>query len=207
MKMEPAFKLIVISPEVDSENETATVIRMFNTGLQTFHLRKPNWTVDQVQQFLESITKEFHNKIVLHSHFQLTNKFQLKGIHLNEVNKKLLPQLKDCNIISASFHSLHDIKENTYPYQYLFLSPIFESISKPGYHSSFDLTLLAEELRNLERENQNLPDVIALGGVNAENILKIKEAGFSGSAILGAVWQNENQVEAFQKIKSLIESK
>ena len=204
IEMETPFKLILLSPEEDKTGEANTAIQLFNLGLRIFHLRKPHWSIEQTQHFLEAIPKEFHNKIVLHSHFHLAGKFGIKGIHLSETNKKMIPELKTNNIITASFHSVQDIRENTIPYQYIFLSPIFESISKPGYHSKFDLNILAEELKDLKNKKTQLPDIIALGGITAENILKAREAGFAGAALLGTIWQSENPVETFQHIQSLV---
>jgi thiamine-phosphate pyrophosphorylase len=201
------FKLIIISSESNTSNEVATAIDLFNAGLQTFHLRKPLWSDEEIEQFLNRIPKEFHNRIVLHFHFHLSNKFGLKGIHLNESNKKLLPEFHNYNIISASFHSLQDIEENSFPYQYVFLSPLFESISKPGYNSNFDLNLLADELQRRKKENQQLAQIIALGGVNSGNVLKAKKTGFDGAALMGAIWQSKNPIKDFQVIKSLAETK
>ena len=202
--MKTSFELILLSSENDATGEIETITRLFNAGLKTFHVRKPHWGIEQTQLFLETIPKGFHNKIVLHSHIRLANKFQLKGIHLNETNKELIQELRNYKIISASFHSLQDLKENTFPYQYVFLSPIFDSISKAGYNAKFDLKLLAEELELIKRENPSLPKIIALGGIDAGNIMKTTELGFSGAALLGAVWQSENPVEMFLNIQSII---
>ena len=203
-EMKSSFDLLLISPEKDIVGEAKTVSKLFSHGLEIFHLRKPHWNVEQAQRYLESIPKEFHNKIVLHSHFQLTDRFGLKGIHLNEENKKLIEQFRSYKIISASFHSLPDLKENNFSYQYVFLSPIYNSISKTGYNSNFDLKLLTEDITKLKRENNSLPSIIALGGIDAGNIMKVKEAGFSGAAFLGAVWESKNPVETFLKIKSIV---
>lgn len=64
-------------------------------------------------------------------------------------------------------------------YDYLTLSPIYDSISKEGYKSSF-------ERKDLENEIRNLPiDVIALGGVTPDKFEELKAIGFAGAAMLG----------------------
>ena len=202
--MNTAFDLILLSAEQDTPGELENLTQLFQSGLTTFHLRKPDWKIEQTEDFLAAIPKEFLSKIVLHSHFELANKFAIKGIHLNEANKKLAPQLNAETIISASFHSIGHIKENTFPYRYIFLSPIFESISKPGYHSKFDLKTLVEELKQLRLEKTNLPGIIALGGITSGNIGSVKETGFDGAALLGSIWQSANPVKAFKDIQSII---
>ena len=119
----------------------------------------------------------------------------------------MIKQFEGQNIISASFHTLHDLNENDFPYQYVFLSPVFDSISKPGYSAKFELKRLAEELKLIKNKNPFLPKVIALGGISAKNIIQVKEAGFSGAALLGAIWESANPVQAYQHIQSILQTK
>lgn len=61
---------------------------------------------------------------------------------------------------------------------YITLSPVFDSISKPGYTSV---------------EFGPLPSgvtVIGLGGVTTDRAVQLKARGFAGAAMLGAIpWQ------------------
>ena len=200
------FDLLLISPEQELKDEIKVVIELFNLGLSTYHLRKPTWKKEELQGWLKDLPKEFCNRIVLHSHFELSEIFELKGIHLNEKNKPLASQLKSYKIISSSFHSLEDLKASNFPYQYVFLSPVFDSISKAEYKTHFDIAFLGKSLGEIKQQNPAMPKVIALGGINAQNISKLKSAGLSGAALLGAVWQSENPVEAFAEIQALIGS-
>ncbi len=199
------FDLLLISPEQDLKDEIEVLVQLFNHGLTTYHLRKPDWSAEKTQQWIKQLPKEFHNRVVLHNHFELAKNFELKGIHLNEKNKPNAGQLSKYKIISASFHTLEDLKANAFPYEYVFLSPIFDSISKAGYKSNFDLKLLAQGLGELKLQNSSTPKAIGLGGINALNILALKSAGFSGAALVGSVWQGENPVKAFSEIQAVIQ--
>jgi thiamine-phosphate pyrophosphorylase len=68
---------------------------------------------------------------------------------------------------------------------YVTLSPIYNSISKPGYNSSFDL-FDAQLLSALKRQK-----VIALGGVTPDKFQQLHDAGFAGAALLGYVWRDD----------------
>jgi thiamine-phosphate pyrophosphorylase len=50
-----------------------------------------------------------------------------------------------------------------------------------------------------------LPKVIALGGINEDNIQLVKQAGFSGAAVLGAIWQADDPVTAFLNINAIVD--
>ena len=64
---------------------------------------------------------------------------------------------------------------------YVTLSPIFESPSKPGYGPALGLTGLTEITEGL-----SIP-VLALGGVSSESVAALMRAGAGGVAIMGAV--------------------
>ena len=70
-------------------------------------------------------------------------------------------------------------------YDYLFLSPIFDSISKKGYRSAFS----PEQLTKAGKEGVINERVIALGGITPEKKTAIKDWNFGGIAVLGFLWQ------------------
>ena len=189
------FSLFVITPEKNHPKEIALITSLFECGLKTLHVRKPMFTENELRSYLQQIPNKFHKKIVIHSYYKLANEFSLRGIHLTERNRKL--KIKKLKIVSASFHSTKDILKSRRNYEYFFLSPVFDSISKQGYKSNFKL----EELKPFLEKRRN---VIALGGINAENIKMIKQVGFAGAAVLGSVWESENSVEAYKKTKKIV---
>ena len=66
---------------------------------------------------------------------------------------------------------------------YMFLSPVFDSISKRGYSSHFSL-------EDIKSNSGIVKDrVFALGGVSADNIGLLPDAGFGGAAVLGFLWE------------------
>ena len=49
--------------------------------------------------------------------------------------------------------------------------------------------------------NDKKKKIIALGGIDEDKIDMVNDSGFSGIALLGAIWQNENPVGKFKRIK------
>lgn len=67
---------------------------------------------------------------------------------------------------------------------YIFLSPVFDSISKSGYSSAFTHEQLAEAaLRGIIDHR-----VFALGGVTPDKYSFLQRYHFGGAAMLGAIW-------------------
>ncbi len=195
--------LVLLSYPGNINSEVEMIQDLFYKGLKTFHLRKPDSSKQEYESILKSISPENKKKIVLHQYHELAGKYNVKGLHLKEENRKglnfkqlqnLKKEIKKKNLtFSTSFHSIEELKKTDGLFDYVFLSPVFESISKPGYNS--------ETVFDLNNETYTT-SIIALGGIQTNNIEKVKELGFDGIAVLGTVWQNPdkavNQYQAIQ---------
>lgn len=200
-----SFKFIVISPSELLPDEQTVLTDLFSNGLNLFHLRKPAFSKKKMEQYIQQIPEKFYSKIVIHSHYELTLKYNLKGIHLTEnTRKNKLNTLLKNKSISASFHNLQDLQSHRRMYDYVFLSPIFNSLSKKNYKSNFDLNDVEYILNSFRKRKKYIPQVIALGGIEIDNINLVKQAGFSGAAVLGAIWESKNPFQAFLDLKSEI---
>lgn len=114
--------------------------RLFGHGLDLLHLRKPSSTIEACRELLRQIPERWHSRIVLHDHFPLTGEFHLHGVHLN----RRCPHAPDgyMGSISCSCHSLEEVAKKKPTSDYVFLSPIFNSISKAGYEAAFSTAAL-----------------------------------------------------------------
>lgn len=186
-------RLIIISSETDFENETTIVNDLFIEGLNLLHLRKPNWNLNSQRIFLEKIDPAFLNRISVHQYHETTFEFGLKYFHVKESERKNLTKKKDGLISSTSFHSYDDLRAETQLWDYCFLSPLFDSISKSNYKSTFS--------KYFKIENDLPQRVFALGGITKNNIESVFEKGFYGAAVLGSVWNDPKK--ALKKFKEL----
>ncbi|KAF5841151.1 thiamine phosphate synthase superfamily [Dunaliella salina] len=85
-----ASRLIVISPPGMIPKEAATLNRLFASGLQCYHARKPECSLETVRQLLAAVDPQYHPHIRLHQHHQLAQDFDVGGIHYPT---KVLPPL------------------------------------------------------------------------------------------------------------------
>src|SRR5690606_40314958 len=79
--------LLLITPPIQVKDE-ATILRqiaLFDTCI--IHVRKPNFSIEQMKKWLEQFPSEATQKMMLHQHHQLQNEFNLKGIHFKESHK------------------------------------------------------------------------------------------------------------------------
>ena len=202
------MQLILISPDKDIPGEIGMLISMFKSGLQRYHLRKPGFTIDQYTACLKSIPLEFHQRIVITDFFELSNQFGIGGMHFNAHvrNANKSPELQAVShtfTISTSFHSWQEIMDNHLPFDYVFISPVFNSISKPGYQGQVKLNDL-RKVKQVIGFKASCPAIIGLGGVDQANIHFLADNGFDGAAVLGAVWLSDDPLEELKKIMNCI---
>ena len=184
--------IIITSPEFLS-GEAIFIDKLFLQGLDLLHVRKPDASLEAYKRLLLQIPKHWYSRIVLHEHFALAEKFGLHGIHLNRRCSQVPDSFRGS--ISCSCHTLEEVKKQKASKDYVFLSPIFDSISKVGYHAAFSPTLL----KQAAIENVIDEKVIALGGITAKNIPLVKEWHFGGVALLGDIWKrmSDPQVDEY----------
>ncbi len=191
------MKLILMTTPFFFVEEHQILNALFDEGLEILHLRKPDTEPVYSERLLTLISESYRKRIVVHDHFYLKNEYGLKGIHLNHRNPELPPKYK--GHISCSCHTVDEVMAHKKKCDYVFLSPIFDSISKEQYASHFTTA----NLRQLAQSGVIDRKVMALGGVQLDNIQKVKDLGFGGAVILGDIW-NRFSIHSTQDFKDLI---
>jgi thiamine-phosphate pyrophosphorylase len=184
------MKLIVFTLPEFFTGEAEAIDVLFQQGVDVLHLRKPDASETEVVHLLEEIPEKWHERIMLHD-FDLRNLFTLKGLHLNRHRPTPPTDYHGC--LSAACHSLEEVAAQKSKVDYLFLSPIFDSISKKGYKSGF----LPEVLEGAHINGLIDKKVMALGGISPERIPQLATWGFGGVALLGDVWNRRKDLADF----------
>lgn len=190
--------LIVISSPTPVIKEASLINQLFDEGLSVFHMRKPESSSQEITLLLQEINHIHYSKIALHSHHYMAKSFGITRLHYTETSRKQLTEIdlsekQTENTLSTSVHSIIDYKKLPQHFNYTFLSPVFNSISKPDYKAqTFDL-------KSINKKNTKL---IALGGVTETNCRKAFDMGFDGIALLGSVWNCESKIKTFKLIQS-----
>jgi thiamine-phosphate pyrophosphorylase len=179
------MKIIAITTPKVTDEDVFLIKGLLDKGIDTVHLRKPESGIDECRKLLAGLTAEQRAKIVVHDYPELYFEFSLKGIHINR-NITALPDGYN-GFKSRSCHTFEEVVRYKEEYDYLFLSPIFDSISKSGYRSTFS----DEELQRAAAEGIIDEKVIALGGVTFDKIDYLKNLGFGGVAMIGGISNSE----------------
>lgn len=195
--------LTVISRPDFFPGEANAINALFEAGMECFHLRKPGCEEAPYRSLLQQIRPEYRSGVILHEHFHLAQEYGAAGIHINS-RCKTVPE-GFTGKVSISCHTLDEIAGNKAlgKYSSMFLSPIFDSISKKGYRAG----ITPEELAAAASKGIITDEVVALGGVCASNIPTLRQWGFKQAAVLGAVWESEYPVKAFKQMNDILHRK
>lgn len=191
------MKLIAITREEFFPAEAAAVERMLDGGFARIHLRKPAAAETELRRLIERIPVGCYDRLSLHDHHALAVEYGIGGIHLNSRNPE--PPAGFGGVVSRSCHRICELKLHPAE-EYLFLSPIYDSISKSGYKAAFT----REELLKAAQEGVIDRRIVALGGVRPERLHELAAIGFGGAALLGFAWGDGTLSSIERNLKTLL---
>ncbi|AGA79782.1 thiamine phosphate synthase [Echinicola vietnamensis] len=188
------MELVVISSPKSENDEIETMVQLLDHGLYRLHLRKPDWSKDQVEALIAQIPVAYYPKISLHEHHELIEALGLGGRHF----KSDQTVHAGSGVGSKSFHDLAAMEDDiNHSLDYGFIGPVFDSISKPGYRQQFTVEKIGDWIANHKRQLSFR--LFALGGIIPKHLPDLKLAGFDGAALLGGVWNGTDTQERLNR--------
>lgn len=194
------MKLILITSDSPTTDESALITTLFEHGLEQLHLRKLELDGRAMRAYLKVIPNHFHSRIVLHSHHRLALSFKVGGIHLTRVhqrrklrNRIRLTWLKIRRpgiLVSVSCYKLAHLYANNQKYSFALLGPIYDQ-----QHNKFSSGFSTVSLETALRKNP-LP-VIARGGIDFAHVEQLRELRFAGIAVSHQIWSAEDPLAEF----------
>ncbi|MFT3869541.1 MAG: thiamine phosphate synthase [Nibricoccus sp.] len=202
------MKLAVISPEGYEPREHAVLAALFAAGLERYHVRKPQWTEHVLRNFVRLVPEKWRARLVLHQYHALAEEFGCGGVHFKDSEGKVrppgVPRFSDGHAaqpwVSRSCHTLATLSSAVGCFDSVFFSPVFPSISKPGYEPATAVNEVADFLAG-RTDSQRQTTVFALGGVTPGNAARCADLGFDGVAVLGALWQASEPLKVFEQLQ------
>ncbi len=111
------MRILFSYPEKLKDEDELINDEMEKNHWDKFHLRKPNWSEEEINNLFNSFNEEVQTKTVIHQNFK------------------------------GSCHSFKEVEELDGKLEYCFLSPVFDSISKQGYKANFEQEELRKFLK------------------------------------------------------------
>lgn len=176
------MKLILITSPTSLPDEARALETCLEAGVAYIHLRKPDAPEAEVKALVRGIAPCYYPRLIVHDHFALQERLHLGGIHLNSRHPH--PPTGHQGMLTRACHSIAEVAAAQGHFDYVLMSPLFDSISKQGYRSAYT----PEALQQAHAEGIINHRVVALGGISDQNIAQVRQWGFGGAALLGDVW-------------------
>jgi thiamine-phosphate pyrophosphorylase len=194
--------MIVITNPFSIENEFQILHQLFEEGLELLHVRKPTYSEKEMRSFLSHIEDKFYSKLVLHEQHHLRYEFKINNMHLKENERVDVSEnfQKTVSYLSTSVHTINDFNELSTYFDSAFLSPVFESISKEGYGKNSNI------LETIVHRTNFNTKLVALGGINENNIKIALDSGFDSVALLGSIWLSDHPIQKFKQCQKIVHS-
>ena len=173
------------------------LVRLAAGGVTLIQLREkylPSETFYQEAEAALLFARQLGVKVIINDRVDIALALHAGGVHLGqddiptEAARKLLGPAA---IIGLSVHNAKQAKDATgLPIDYLAAGPIFRTRSKDNP----DPFLGLDGLRDIRRTVGSIP-LVAIGGINLENVRAVLEAGADSVAIIGALLSKPGEIE------------
>jgi len=157
----------------------------------------------EVCQKIHQLTKKKGVPFIVNDRVEIVKAVDADGVHLGQEDmsfssaRKILGKEK---IIGISVETVEQaLKAVEGGADYLGIGPIYPTATKPDAGKALGIARLKEI-----RESVNIP-IVAIGGINENNLEEVLRAGADGVAVISAVVSAPDITEACRKLKNKIE--
>ncbi|HTI89877.1 MAG TPA: thiamine phosphate synthase [Puia sp.] len=213
------FLLAVLTLPVVFDGEVELMEGLLEAGLQKLHIRKPGATAVEIENLLGRLSARWASRLVLHGSVELALRYGISQVHgavdyrdgsgrsgggpfvgvapVGDEGEGSAASAMGGMAVSTSVHSWEEFALLPEGLAYAFISPLFDSISKPGYVASESLLL---------QPGGRLPCLpVGLGGIGPDTIKVLLEHGWKGAAVLGWIWEDPAKaVSRYEQLKKTI---
>lgn len=191
---------------LNNKSLASAVEEAIKGGVTFVQLREKNTDYEEMKKIaleVKAVTDKYKIPFVINDNVILCKEIDADGVHVGaddmSVNeaRKILGSSK---IIGASARTLERaVSAYNEGADYLGIGAVFTTTTKEG------TTHMTKDLANKINSAVPVPTV-AIGGINIDNVSKLKGYGVSGIAVVSAIFARENITEACIKLKNLSES-
>jgi len=171
-------------------------------GAEIIQLREKEWNKEKLKEEaikLNKICKENNVLFIVNDYVDVALEIGADGVHLGQSDMSISDARKICGdnlIIGLSTHSVEQaLKADKEDVDYITIGPIFKTRAK-------DFTVGTEIIKEIIKKI-NKP-LIAIGGINKENIGSVLEQGVKSVAVISSVVGADDVKEAASQLVNKI---
>jgi thiamine-phosphate pyrophosphorylase len=197
----PSPPLLLITDRQQARGNVCDIAEAaFSAGCRWLSLREKDLPQAQQVELLRELldrAQQFQAKVTLHGDPALAQQARAHGVHLSAGGDAAAARRvlgKDA-LIGLSVHGVEEASNvDVKVVDYVIAGPVFDTQSKPGYGPALGpegLALIAKACPVA---------VVAIGGIDPQNVSDCRAAGAAGIAVMGAVMRAENSAEVVAQL-------
>lgn len=178
-------------------------------GCKWIQLRMKEVALDEVEEValrLKPLCKEQGARLLLDDHVELAGKLGLDGVHVGKKDMSVAEARKilgSSYIIGGTANTFEDVRMHKLAgADYVGVGPFRFTETKKNLSPVLGLEGYQKIREQMKRENIEIP-MVAIGGINYEDIPAILQTGVDGIALSGTILRAENPVEEMKRILHL----
>jgi thiamine-phosphate pyrophosphorylase len=197
----PSPPLLLITDRQQARGNICDIAEAaFSAGCRWLSLREKDLPQAQQVELLRELldrAQQFQATVTLHGDPALAQQARAHGVHLSAGGDAAAARRvlgKDA-LIGLSVHGVEEASNvDVEVVDYVIAGPVFDTQSKPGYGPALGpegVALIAKACPVA---------VVAIGGIDPQNVSDCRAAGAAGIAVMGAVMRAENSAEVVAQL-------
>lgn len=159
-------------------------VALAEAGVRTVQLRAKGWSQAELRAAAQALLPELRARgtlLIVNDDLRVAIEVGADGVHLGQEDPPHdLAGLPPWLLVGRSTRTLEQVAA-AQDADYLGFGPIFSTTTRPGLPSPRGTTLLAEAVQRSARP------IVAIGGITAENLPAVKDAGAWAWAVISAL--------------------
>lgn len=178
-------------------------------GCRWIQLRMKDSSMDEIEQVairVQTLCKKCHATFIIDDHVELVKKLHADGVHLGKNDMPISEARKVLGkdyIIGGTANTFEDVKLH---YEagadYIGMGPFRYTTTKKNLSPLLGIQGYTAILLRMKKEGINIP-VVAIGGIDKEDIPRIMQTGVAGIALSGTILRADDPIEETRLIMSL----
>lgn len=199
-----------ITHYTDTINYLDSVRIALEGGCRWVQLRMKNASVDDIRPIAlqaQALCKAAGATFIIDDHVDLVKEIHADGVHLGKNDMPIDEAraiLGDEFIIGGTANTFEDVLMHyKHGANYIGCGPFRFTTTKEKLSPVLGLEGYTNIVKQMNEQGINLP-IVAIGGINAEDIPALMQTGITGVALSGTVLRADNPVEEMKKLIKMI---
>lgn len=190
------------SNDITLKEQVELAIQGGVTFVQLREKKKSKEEIIQIAREIKQITDKYQIPFVINDNVEVALEVGADGVHVGQEDMKAVEArriLGDKKIIGVSVHTVEEaVEAQKMGANYIGVGAVFPTSTKKNAVKMSNKTL--QDICQVV----DIP-VVAIGGIQTENIMELKESGIDGIAVVSAIFSKKDIKQAAKELREMVE--